>query len=275
MSCDPYIAFQGKIIKQVDYPFTLENRAFLYGDQCFETIKIINQKPCFIDLHLLRLKKSTEILQLFIDIATLHETIVQLILKNKVKDGRIKILAYRSDGGKYMPKQNTSIVLMMTYSDGNPYTLNKTGLQVGICESTKKISSPFGFFKSSQSLPYILASLEKQNRGLDDLFLLNEKGLICEAISSNVFALHNNILFTPPLSDGCIDGIMRSVLFDVANQIPYRVEEKTLTVSFLKECDELFVCNSQQGIQWIEGLDEKKYSNSIVSQLAKVISDLN
>ncbi len=271
MSCDTYIALQGKIIDCLDYPFTLDNRAFLYGDQCFETIKIINQKPCFIDLHLHRLQKSTQIVQLDIDTSSLHKTIEQLILKNQVIHGRLKIMVYRSDGGKYMPKENTPQVLIMTYSGGGAYKLNPVGFRVGICETARKTISPLGFFKSSQSFSYILASLEREKRDLDELFILNDKEVICEAISSNIVAVKNNILYTPPLSDGCIAGIMRTVLFDISNRNQIKMEEKTLSIPFLKECDELFICNSQQGIQWIEWFDKKNYSNKMSIRMSAFI----
>lgn len=267
-----WINYNGHFMSPEEFPFTLENRAFLYGDQMFESIKVINQKPCFVDLHLKRLYKAMDILNYSVNLNTLKKNIDKTIAKNKLKNGHIKIIISRKDGGKYTPTKNTSTYLVLPiHSKVNDYQYNKTGMSMALYSKIPKQYSPVSFFKSSQSFAYIMAGLSN-NKHIDHVLILNEKIRLCEGSNSNVFLVRGHSLLTPPINEGCIDGIMRQVLINIAPQLHLTIEEIPLTKNDLLLADEVFFCNSQFGIQWIKSYLKKSYSNNISKLLYQHLS---
>ena len=108
MSTQLYINFNGFLYKEDEKVFTINNRAFKYGDALFETIRIINGKPCFLEDHFMRLKKGMKVLKMHsgkISFNDLRDQIIRLIEKNHIKKGgRIRVTVFRSADGLYTPE---------------------------------------------------------------------------------------------------------------------------------------------------------------------------
>ena len=110
---------------------------------------------------------------------------------------------------------------------------------------------------------YVMAGISKQSMKLDECFILNETGNIIESISSNVFAVKNGTLYTPPLSEGCIAGVMRKQIIHLATENKILTFESPLTTYTLMNADEIFLTNSVQGVQWIGQFRDKFYTNKM------------
>jgi len=101
----------------------------------------------------------------------------------------------------------------------------------------------------------------------DDCFILNEKGHICEATSSNVFAVKGNMVMTPPLTEGCVSGILRNQIKKIAEENKLLFIEKPFTSHTLIDADEVFITNTIQGPQWIRQFQSKIYEKKKITQL--------
>ena len=119
-----------------------------------------------------------------------------------------------------------------------------------------------------------MAGLYKQQNRLDEAFILNQHGFLCESISSNVFVIYDKQIYTPALSEGCIAGVMRNVVMKVAktNQIP--VIEAQINPEVLNEADEVFITNATSGIRWVMGYGKKRYFNEITKSLSSLLNAL-
>ena len=127
-------------------------------------------------------------------------------------------------------------------------------------------------YKSINSLlPVMAANFAKKNQ-LQECFILNAKGKIIETISSNVFIVSNGVLYTPPLEDGCIGGIMRMNVINTAIENGITVYENTLSPQNLLAADEIFLTNAIQGIQWVGGYKSKRYFNKISKKILELIN---
>jgi branched-chain amino acid aminotransferase len=130
-------------------------------------------------------------------------------------------------------------------------------------------------FKLTSALPYVLAAQYKQAHGLDDCLLLNTAGRLACASSANIFWVKNGKLFTPPLSEGCVAGTMRAVLFDIAEAMKVRVQEKKGRLADLAEAEEVFLTNAIQGIRWVKEIEGagKQYANPLGEVLIAAVNE--
>jgi branched-chain amino acid aminotransferase len=108
---------------------------------------------------------------------------------------------------------------------------------------------------------YVMAGLTKTSLRLDDCLLVNDNGHIIESINSNIFVIKNGTLYTSPITDGCIDGVMRKQILAIAAQNKILAFEQSLTVHTLTDGDEVFLTNAIIGIQWVGQFKNKFYTN--------------
>ena len=142
----------------------------------------------------------------------LESELKRLLKQNNVKrGGRIRINVYRDSDGLFTPKGDVAAWIMQADPlPDNIFKLNKNGLKVGIYKERRLVPDCFSSIKSVNCVPYVLAGIYGREQGWDDCLLENDSGSLMEAVSSNVFLLMGNTYYTPPLSDGCLPGIMRA-----------------------------------------------------------------
>jgi len=275
------ISYNGKFISDEAVNFHTENRAFLYGDSIFETLRVNNRNILFFDEHLQRLIKGMKVLKYDIPNTftvfkkRLYEEIIQLLNRNKIfKSSRIRITVFRKAGGLYTPETNKVDYVISVYKlEEDEFTLNKIGLRIGIYKDIKKPLNVFSEYKMVNSAIYTLAGIYKKENSFDDCLILNENNNIAEAISSNVFIVRENKLIFPPVSDGCINGIMRNAIIKIARLYNIVCIARSISSSDLLIADEIFFSNSISGIQWVGAYKNKRYfkkmSSFLTSKLVK------
>ena len=248
------------------------NRAFKYGDGLFETMKVVNGYPLFWKDHFARLLFGAKLLHLEFKESWLEETLLSAI------DGdtsdyttcRVRVTIYRSGKGKYTPETNAiKWSLEATPLSDDPYTLPEEGISLGIYDDTFVSCQPLSNAKTLNALPYVLASHYKQKVGWDDVVIKNSEGRIAEASSSNIFIQYDNRIITPPLSEGCIDGVFRKQL--VKKLSP---SEEVIQLGMLQETDSIFITNVISGIRWVNKLSIHDKPLSRPGFLERTLEDL-
>jgi branched-subunit amino acid aminotransferase/4-amino-4-deoxychorismate lyase len=269
-----FINYNGEILPADSKLLTIANRGFRYGDGLFESMRLMKGKLKFVDLHAERLQKGMRALHLDgysqMDAYFLKEKVEELASRNKVKHGRLRLTVYRDAEGLYTPTQNKmGYCLELQPLDEPRYFLNTKGLIMDMYEDMPKAINILSNYKTCNSMLFVMAGIFKAQNKLDDAFILNQNGFLCETISANVFVLYQNHLYTPALSEGCIGGVMRQVVMDLAikNNIP--MIEAQLDPEILNQADEVFITNASRGIQWVMGFGRKRYFN----ELSKVLMD--
>ncbi len=192
----------------------------------------------------------------------LKKHINSLVTKNSIyKDARIRLTVFREDGGFYTPESNNiSYTLEASSIDAELFSLNKKGLLIDIFEQHKKAISTLYKFKNANSLLYVLAGIYKKDLRLDDCLIVNENNRIIEGLSSNLFWIKDNTVFTPFISSGCIDGIMRKQVISALKHSGIRIQEVAGTsIEELLNADEIFLTNAIQGVRWVMGLHNKRF----------------
>jgi len=270
------INFKGKVFPPQQPIFKADNRAFLYGDALFETIRMFEGKLPFLDLHLERLLEGLRFFHYRIPKKYTSKFFQKEIKKIATGNARIRLTVFRSEGGLYTPKNSRPQFLISTSPlSSSQFNIPKKGLTVGIFEESKLICAPISNLKTCNSLPYIQAALFKKEQNLDDCILLNEKRKIAEANSSNIFLLQKNKLITPSLSEGCINGTVRKLILKIAYKEKIPLKEKAINLSELKKSKEILLTNSIQGINWVKKIEEPDITFEPPTLLPLLVSKLN
>ena len=272
------IIFNGKILKEENLMFNQFKRAVNFGDGFFETIRVINGKEMFFEDHFTRIKSGLNFLKIdypnSFNFNFLKQEIHSLLEINNIDaGGRIKIYFFRSGLGTYKPLSNEiSYVIETIRLNSNFYELNRKGYLVSIFNEYKKQINNLSSFKTSNSLLYILASLFAEQNNFNDSLILNENNFIIESSNSNIFLLHNQKIITPPLTSGCIKGIMRNVIFNLLKELNIEILERNITERDLEISDEIFLTNVVNGISWVGGYKQIRYYNNLSKKLTKKLN---
>lgn len=274
-----FINFNGEILPADTKLLALSNRAFKYGDGLFESMRLMKGQLKFPELHADRLQRGMKALKIDgysqMDAWFLKEKAADLARRNKIKHGRLRLTVYRDADGLYTPSQNKmGYCLEIQPTDEPRYFLNDKGLIVDIYSELPKPTNFLSNIKTCNSLIYVMAGIYKTQNKLDDVFLLNQNGNLCEASSSNVFVWYQKHLYTPALSEGCVEGVMRQVIIDIAKNNNIPLTEAQISPDILYEADEVFITNAARGIQSVIGFGVRRYFNGLSKILIEELNKL-
>lgn len=269
-----YVILNGHFYDADKPLFGVNNRAFKFGDALFETIRCHKTVPLFFEDHYNRLIRGMAILHY--SIATLPpmtsflREIEKLIVRNRLfNDARVRLTVFRREGGLYTPQDNSvAYLLEATDLKSKGYTLNENGLRIGLYPEFPKTWTPLSPFKTLAATPYILAGICKNDNHWDDCLIKNDGGMIIEAISSNLFWIRENTLYTPAITSGCVDGIMRHQIFRYCALNDIKIQENRGALQEdLLEAEELFLTNAINGIHWVVAYEDKRYYNRLPKKI--------
>lgn len=274
------INFNG-IIQDSDLQLTVSNRSFLYGDGIFETLKIVNNKILFFEDHYFRLMASMRIVRMEIPMIFtmeyLEEQISKLVEVLAIKDAaRVRFTVFRNEGGFYLPNDNSiSFVIQASELENIRYKIPKIQFEVDLYKDFIVPSQLLSTLKTANKITHVTASIFAKENQLDSALLINETKNVIEAANGNLFMLMGNKLITPPISEGCLNGIMRKQIISLAKQIEsVEVIEAAISPFDLQKADELFITNVIIGIQPITKYRKKEFEVRLANQLLEKLNAL-
>ena len=255
------------------------NRGFSYGDAVFETIKMNQGKILFWEDHYFRLMASMRILRMKIPMVFtmefLEQQILSLVKAQNLENARIRMTVFRNDGGFYLPKTQTVSYII----EANP--LEKTTYQFSN-EYEVELFKDFHIgkhllstLKTTNKLIQITASIFAEENGYQSCLLMNDDKNIVESISGNLFMVSNNTIVTPPISEGCLNGIMRKQIINLLKKdTTFQWEERPISPFELQKADELFITNVIIGIQPITKYRKKNYSFEVAEYFTSKLNEI-
>ncbi|MBG6187673.1 aminotransferase class IV [Flavobacterium sp. CAN_S2] len=274
------INFNGTIVSQ-DANILTQNRAFLYGDGVFETVKIINNKILFLEDHYFRLMSSMRVVRMEIPMnftmEYLEEQILSLVNKSALAESsRARITVYRNDGGYYLPQSNTvSFLIHAIALENTLYSFEKKEYEVDLYKDFYVTKQLLSSIKTTNKIINITGSIFASENGLDNCLLLNDSKNVVEALQGNIFMLLGNKLITPPVSEGCLNGVMRKQILSLAKKIEnLEVVEEVISPFDLQKADELFLTNVIKGIQPITQYRKKTFGTNVSVQLLDKLNEM-
>ena len=265
----------------VDTPvLTASNRGFKFGDGLFESMRMIDNKLQFADLHADRLVGGMKALKIdghsLMDDYFIRQKTSDLAKKNRWNgNARFRLSVYRQGSGVYTPETNKGSYILEGFAlKEAQYQLNNKGLIIDVYDEITKPVNKLSNFKTSNALLYVMAGIFKSQNRLDEAMILNQSGFLCESISANVFVVYNNQIYTPALTEGCVSGVMRTAIMQIAKMNDIALIEAQINPEILKEAEEVFITNATQGIQWVMGYGRKRYFNEVSKYLIEKLNHL-
>tara|TARA_B100000795_G_scaffold240608_1_gene202878 strand:+ start:2489 stop:3346 length:858 start_codon:yes stop_codon:yes gene_type:complete len=266
------------LMEKGDKLFDTSNRSLKYGDGIFETMRLIKGKIMFWDDHYARLERGLKYLKIDISLKGKdfwQEEIERLVVKNNYTEARIKLTAYRDSPGLYTPMGNRLgfIIEGLSY-DNSTYNHMSEGITLGVFENDFKSISPVSNLKTTSALLFVIASIDRKERGLGELVVLNTSKRVCEGTASNIFLRIGNELHTPSLKEGCLDGVMRKQIINFFSQKNHAVSQGEVTVEMLEKADEIFLTNTVSGVQAIGSFRGRVLNNDTAGELQNYLKYL-
>lgn len=264
------ISWNGSIIPESDFSINVNNPGLRYGDGIFETIKARDGKLLLEDLHFERLFSSLQILKIdipfFITADYLREQIHALLAKNGHKDlARIRLMICRNEGHVVDDVIEPPQILIQSWLLDEPKAVES--LEIEIFPDARKSCDQISSLKSNNYLCYLLAARFAKDGGFGDAIVLNAFDRVAESSISNLFIVRENTIYTPPLSEGCIDGVYRKYLLRNLRAEGISVSEEALTIESLLEADEMFLTNAIRGIRPVDKFRQAEYKSDFSQNL--------
>jgi branched-subunit amino acid aminotransferase/4-amino-4-deoxychorismate lyase len=264
-----FINYNGEFYHSEHPVMTISNRGFRYGDGLFETMRVMKGEVKFADYHAERLRQGMKALKMEgysqVDGRFITDLVKDLVRRNQIGlNARARITVFREGNGLYTPSSNKfGYAVEVSRLEEPLYISNTKGLIVDVFDEVTKPVNSLSNFKTCNSLPYVLAGIYRIERNLDEVFMLNQNGFLCEAMTSNIFVVYKKQLYTPDLTEGCVAGVMRRVVKDLAKKNDIQLTEAQINPEILNEAEEVFITNAARGIQWVMGFNNKRYFNEL------------
>lgn len=271
-----FVYLNNKLLRQEEALISIDERGFLFGDGLFETCLFINKQIINFQAHLTRLKIGLSSLKFNNKFDDIEKKCYELIKKNQLNDGIIRISISRGIGSKgYLPtNQSPNLTIIQTKN------LPTIPTEASLISCNIK-PSHFSF-KSANALNYVLAKIFAEENNCYDAILCDDRDYICETSSANIFWIKDNMIFTPDNNCPMVRGTIRDLLLKIPQ---LKITLGKFKISELKKADEVFITNATIHILPIEKIifpPKKinqhhhnilvKYNSKITNQIAKTLT---
>lgn len=266
--------FNGELLDNDVTILNANNRAFQLGDAVYEELRVVNGDVFFLEDHYLRLMSSMRILRMEIPMSFTMEFMEEEILKivsasESNKAYSIKFIVFRNSAGDYKLSNNTiSYVISISEIESAFYTIEENTYEVELYKDFYKNSTMLSNLDTTNKILNIVGAIYARENDYQDCLLLNERKQVIETLHGNIFLVHDNTIKTPPITDGCLNGVLRKKLMDIISKLDeYQLIEESISPFELQKSDELFVINSIYGIIPITKYRKKSFKNIVAKSL--------
>jgi branched-subunit amino acid aminotransferase/4-amino-4-deoxychorismate lyase len=240
----------GQWLDVLDFTAVPTDRGFMHGLGLFETILALDGRPIYADRHLARLRAGCERLGWMMGLLDFPEIMAGLIARNELEKGRARIrLAISAGSGPVHDLELGAdhVVWMLATPAAVPPLATTANLSPWVRNERSALSG----LKCASYAENLVALEHAARMGFEETVFLNTSGLLCEAATSNVFLVKNGKVLTPSLASGCLPGITREVVLEIAARLSIPSDECDLTAADLATADELFLTSSIRGLMGV------------------------
>ena len=195
----------------------------------------------------------------------------EVIRANHVEEGCARIyLVWNTVGSWKSNEKMPDVDVVITTADLPPFP---DMVRLTLREQGRHASSPLAGVKTTSWLNSVWAAGEAQREGYDEVVLLNERGEVSECTAANVFAVKGEKVVTPPLSSGCLEGVTRGVLMEIAGDAGTVVVEQTLRPEDLYSADEVFVTSTNRNVLGVKEIAGHTIANGETGIITKKLDE--
>jgi branched-chain amino acid aminotransferase len=214
----------------------------------FTTVRIVQGEAFAYERHWRRVEKDAGIIRLPLAYAgaKVRVNLQEVIRANKVNEGCARIyLVWNTVGIWKSEEEMPEVDLVITTTDLPKYPEK---VRLTVQEHGRHAASPLAGVKTISWLNSVWAASEAHKAGFDEVILLNERGEVSECTAANIFVVNKDKVLTPPLSSGCLEGVTRGILMEIASETGASIGEQTLRLDDLYNADEVFITSTNRNI---------------------------
>jgi len=281
-----YAYVNGQYVRKEEASVSVYDHGFLYGDGVYEAIRCYNGVVFKLKEHLNRLYESAKSIRLTvpIDKQELSRVVVDVLKKNQLKNGYVRIVLSRGVGRMGVDPRNCPKATVVVMAEAREPLFGDDVKGISAIISSLRRTPSWSLDPRIKTLNYlnnILAKIEAIDAGVEEAIMLNEQGYVAETSTENIFIIKNNDVSTPHPSLGVLKGITRDVVIQSVKELNYPLEERSITVHELYNADEIFVTGTAAEIVPIVKISGRIVGNgevgprfkSILNQFRKHIAD--
>ena len=261
------IYIDGEFLPKAEAKVSVFDHGLLYGDGVFEGIRSYNGRVFKLDEHLERLYDSAKsiMLQIPIPIETMKETVLETLRRNHLTEAYIRLVVTRGVGDLGLDPDKCpkpSIIIIAGKIALYPQKFYEDGLEIVTASVRRNYAEAINpRIKSLNYLNNILAKIEGKQSGAEEVLMLNAEGYVVECSGDNIFWLKNEVLVTPPVHIGILEGVTRNSVIDLARDAGIQVEERVFTRHDLYIADECFLTGTAAEVIPVVKIDRRAIGN--------------
>ncbi|MCH2148208.1 MAG: branched-chain-amino-acid transaminase [Phycisphaerales bacterium] len=257
------IWIDGQFVDRSEATISVFDHGLLYGDGCFEGIRIYDGRIFKLRSHLDRLYASAKRIRLepFYDLDAIEAATRQVVERSGLRNGYIRIVLTRGVGtlGLHPFKcERSSAIIIADAISLYPESMYSEGMAVIVAKRPRiPVACLDPQIKSLNYLNNILAKVEAIDAGVLEAIMLNIDGDVAECTGDNIFVVKDGAISTPDLSAGMLNGITRAyVIEEVAPALGYAIDERRHVLQELMEADEIFLTGTAAEIIGVASIDD-------------------
>jgi len=269
------VSINGRLVSEASAHIAWNDRGLLYGDGLFETMRVKDSCAAHVDRHLQRLVSSSDFLEISIPHrSSLVAWINDLLAFHDIRSGALRVTVTRGTGVGLTSDPEEEVTVLMSMREQESTRVGERE-DVGIARILFHPPAIGRRIKTLNYLPAIIAQRELAVRGFREGIVLSEDGEMMEGTVSNLFAVVDGVVTTPPVSRGILPGITRALVLEAASRCGIDAQEMTLPMSALSQVSEMFYTNSVRGLVPIRAVETtwQARSHVVSDRLARELED--
>jgi branched-chain amino acid aminotransferase len=267
------VSIDGRLVQDEDAKISVLDHGLLYGDGLFEGIRVRAGRIFRLEQHLARLALGARTigLELPFDANEQARIITDTVRAFGQKEAYVRLLVTRGEGPLGVdPTTCTKPTVVCIVAEIGLFSAEQRARGLAMITSSYRRPNPDVQDVAIKTLNYLGSALAKQEarqHGADEALLLNQSGRVAEAAVANIFALRGRSLMTPPALDGCLEGINRGAVLELARDLGFSVSERSLGRRDLFAADEVFLTGSGAGVVGVRSLDGRAIGRGVTGEV--------
>jgi branched-chain amino acid aminotransferase len=247
----------------------------LNGWGLFSTLRVYDGVPFAFERHWNRLARDADRVQIPLSYspAAARDAVDRLIAANAVQSGCLRIYFIFNRGTIWHSDEPLPTVDLILCSTDLPARVGPA--QLALMPNGRQAANPLSGTKVTAWLNNVWHLEQARRSGFEDTILLNERGEVAECTAANVFCVRGEAVMTPPGSSGCLLGVTREILLEMAPRWGMAIAERAISPDELYSADEVFISSTTRQVQPVARIAEREFGapGPISQRLARHFSD--
>jgi branched-chain amino acid aminotransferase len=258
----------GQWLASDKFPSSPMDRGAVLGLGLFETLLALDGVPAFAERHWARIQASCDRLGWDFPRFDFLETATTLLMLNGLTAGRARIrLGITAGSGPINDLSPGSDRLV--WMTASPVGDSAESLTACLAPWPRNERSALAGMKCAAYAENVVALDHARRLGFDEVIFANTSGYLCEFATANLFIVNEGALLTPPLGSGCLPGITREVVMELATGLGITCEERDLVSGELRRAEEVFLTSSIRGVVPLARFEDYEYAVARVSSVLR------